>query len=166
MTDARRPFPTDKLRAFVASGRLWLVELLAWLAGVLGVERAVARALRRELDDLHRAVALLVFAEARSALILPSGVLRSRRPSGPPRGFACARENSEMRLLWRSVPRGLGLRARILALAKAIDSIGPLAARFVRRLRRPYAPALILRRIAAEALRPRAHVAAVELDTS
>lgn len=166
MTVTPIPLDTRPLVAFVAAARLWLVELMAWLAGVLGVEGRVRAEIRAELRDLQHALAMLAFAQARTHFVLTATPRRSARPFAGPPGTACGRAPASLRLLWRIVPRGLGLKARCAALRRAIDEGARLVRRLVRALARDPVAAMVMTACAGDALDAQAAPGVCAADTS
>jgi len=116
----------DRLRLLAARGRLMLCGMLVWLAETFGatpIGRAARNLLRADLMALTRGLAGLLVLLALPKLTHVRPAPHAHRPAAAPRGFRRAHRKESLRFATRLLPRTRDLRARIAALAAALDAL-------------------------------------------
>jgi hypothetical protein len=159
------PVDIDRLRTVLAHCRVWLCELLLWLAEMAGHGR-IGAALRAEL----RADIAVLTRGLRAAIVL-AGLRRATPPRGrEPIAYGPLRQRrgSDMRRVTRGLRlRGATLRGHLARLRRAIDRIDAYAAKTARtlsahtRLLQP-----VIAGACADACAAQSHIAATSADTS
>jgi len=172
MTNASLIHDTARLRALAAQGRLWLCELLAWLADLFGagpLGRAVRAEVRRDLTRLRQGVTAIIallalpLAQARAPMALGE---RPTRPAHAPPGFRRGARCSAMRAAMRLAKRRRAIRAEVGALTHMLDALDHWVERMARRLVRVLVDALVIVVAAVEGLACQAVPAVQPPDTS
>lgn len=139
MTHPRSIPDPARLRALAAQGRLWLVEIMAWLCELFG-HGAIGAALRaealRDLTCMRRGVGAILGLLALQQLPRDLATPRARRPANAPPGFRRSGGCEAFRAAIRLIKPGRGLRGRIGALARVLDNLDVWVARMAKRIAR------------------------------
>ncbi len=147
-----------RIQLVMARCRMWVCEVLLWLAECFG-RHAIGRAWRAELRDdrlmlIKGLRGLLLLMALQRAGTAPPDFNRTPYMLRAPRGFARSpQRGSEERHLTRCVRFGArGLRAQFERLRTVIDTLDACADKVARLLARPF------RQRGPRAVRPAAHV--------
>jgi len=165
------PIDADRLFAALAQGRLWLLEIVAWIADCFGdgrIGRALRAGLVRDLQALRRGVAgVLVLLAMRRLPASPPRRPQALRPAHAPRGFRAAGRAEPMRGAMRQIRTGRGVRGRIAALARVLDDADRWIARLAAWIAREgFTAPLLMVCAPMDAVAPQALVAPPAEDSS
>ena len=145
---------------------------LVWLLAQCGegrIARAVRMATLRQLARMRAGVGALValLALRRLSATAPPAAPPRVRPPNAPRGVRRGRVCTPARGAIRLIPAGRGVRGRIAALARVLDTLDVWVERMALRLRREtFVTAYVLRVAPADPLRAQSVAAPDTLDSS
>ena len=131
---ALRPVPSrpdiERVNAIAQSLRLWAVEVVAWLAGLIGVK------FRPDIREEVHAAKLCVFLNAVARCPRRGRAIRAGRARAAPVGVRFQRQRGALRSYTRGVKSG-GVKIRgIHQLRALLDDMEPAIAAMVKRLAR------------------------------